>query len=142
MTPDQVVRSARSMLGTPFLHQGRDPVLGVDCMGLISVVAISLGLADSGMDRIDYPRFPHPKILENGLGQFCDSFVLKPGCLPPPGSIAVVDVVGQAIHCGWSSGTGLIHAYSPGGKVVEHLWISRWSKRISSVWMPRRLILG
>lgn len=141
MRPEEVVHSARTMLGTPFLHQGRDPALGLDCMGLISVVAISLGLADSGMDRVDYPRFPHPELVLNGLAQFCE-LVPDTGWLPPPGSVAVVNVVGQGIHCGWSSGSGLIHAYSPSGKVVEHLWVSRWSKRISSVWMPRRLVLG
>jgi cell wall-associated NlpC family hydrolase len=142
MRPEDVIRKARAMIGIPFLHQGRDPALGVDCMGLISVVAISLELADSGMDRTDYPRFPHPEILLDGLSQFCDPFSLDSECLPPPGSVVVVNVVGQAIHCGWSSGTGLIHAYSTSGKVVEHLWVSRWANRISSVWMPRRMILG
>ena len=42
---EAVVAQARAWLGTPWRHQGRSP-RGVDCAGLVVLVARALGLAD------------------------------------------------------------------------------------------------
>ena len=45
VTGEAVVAQARTWLGTPWRHQGRSP-RGVDCAGLVVLVARALGLAD------------------------------------------------------------------------------------------------
>ncbi len=42
----EVVRVARTWLGTPYHHQGRVKGAGVDCAGLSVGVAKELGLSD------------------------------------------------------------------------------------------------
>lgn len=46
VTREQIVTEARSLLGVPFLHQGRNPQLGLDCVGLCVEIA----------RRVDYPE--------------------------------------------------------------------------------------
>lgn len=53
---DEIVRAARSWIGVPYRHLGRDRG-GVDCVGLIIKVAHECGL--STYDTTNYPRRPH-----------------------------------------------------------------------------------
>src|SRR5574343_658591 len=56
MTRDDVVREARKVIGAIWVHQGRDPATGLDCLGVIVWVAKRLGLHFP--DRTDYGREP------------------------------------------------------------------------------------
>ncbi len=60
-TREQVIDAARSMLGTPFHHQGRAPGVGVDCIGLF--VCISRVLGVDPHDYVQYGREPDPDML-------------------------------------------------------------------------------
>ena len=51
----EIVEIARSWLNVPWRHQGRTR-LGVDCVGLITIPAKTLGLSD--YDFFDYERIP------------------------------------------------------------------------------------
>lgn len=42
VTPDMIVAAARACVGAPFVHQGSDPLLGMDCRGLIEWVCYVL----------------------------------------------------------------------------------------------------
>ena len=53
----QIIDLARHLCGTPYRHQGRDPGTGLDCLGLIIVIAQSIGF-NTRLDRQNYPRFP------------------------------------------------------------------------------------
>jgi cell wall-associated NlpC family hydrolase len=55
MTRDEVIAEARSWLKVPWKHQGRSRK-GVDCVGLVVMVAQSFGLPVD--DRTDYGRDP------------------------------------------------------------------------------------
>lgn len=55
MTRREIVLEARAWLGVPYLHQGRSRS-GVDCLGLLQMVAANLGIA--GYDELDYSRNP------------------------------------------------------------------------------------
>lgn len=44
MIREQIVASARSIIGTPYVHQGRVKGVGVDCVGTILIVAKELNL--------------------------------------------------------------------------------------------------
>lgn len=133
------MEAARALVGTPFRHQGRAPGLGLDCAGVIAAVAIPLGLASPTMDRIDYSHLPDPEDLLSCLLQFCADAGFYEDGKPVAGSVVTLKVAGLAVHCGWSTGTGLVHAYSPSGKVVEHPW-RRWLPRIDRVLTPRGLL--
>lgn len=51
-----IVAEARSLLGTPFHHQGRLPGVGIDCVGVLIVVARRLGLVPPDFDVTGYTR--------------------------------------------------------------------------------------
>lgn len=122
-SPADIVRVARTYLGTPFHHQGRVKGHGIDCIGLVVGVAKELGLPHH--DLKGYAREPDgitimreiPKsldeIAEAGIG---DVWVFKFGPLPS--------------HAGIRTDIGMIHTYSLSGKVVEHPLNSTWTRRI------------
>ncbi len=56
ITRDDVVREARQLVGAEWVHQGRDPATGIDCLGVVICVANKLGIPFS--DRTDYGREP------------------------------------------------------------------------------------
>lgn len=47
VTRDDIIREARALIGVPFLHQGRDRVLGLDCVGVLAAVADALEIPHS-----------------------------------------------------------------------------------------------
>lgn len=53
-----IVSEARSMIGTPWHHQGRAPGVGLDCIGLVICVLARLGY--EAKDRAGYRRAPIP----------------------------------------------------------------------------------
>lgn len=55
---DAIVAEARSMIGTPWHHQGRLPGVGLDCIGLVVCVLERLGY--TAKDRYGYRRAPVP----------------------------------------------------------------------------------
>ena len=57
---DRIIAEARSMIGLPFHHQGRDSAIGVDCRGLLLVIADRLGYQHADW-RNDYAREPNPQ---------------------------------------------------------------------------------
>ena len=64
VTREQIIESARSLLGIRFLHQGRDPQTGLDCVGFWAEV-----LKRSGIQRIydldAYKRVPSHSVLRS-----------------------------------------------------------------------------
>jgi cell wall-associated NlpC family hydrolase len=69
----EVIKAARSWLGTPFAHQGRVKGVGGDCLGLLIGVAAELELRDkegrllAEYDALDYGHLPDEKRLWRGL---------------------------------------------------------------------------
>ena len=55
---DAIVAEARSMIGTPWHHQGRLPGVGLDCIGLVVCVLDRLGY--TAKDKQGYRRAPVP----------------------------------------------------------------------------------
>lgn len=90
---DGIASRARDLVGSRFRPQGRDPQLGLDCVGTAAAAA---GVA-AGRVRSDYPlRGPELAEVEHAL---CDL-----GCIPVPGGAAEP---GDVIVC--RSGPGQIH---------------------------------
>lgn len=129
MTPVEV---ARSLLGARWIHQGRDPAIGIDCAGLL---LIAFG---SPHDLADYPRHPYAGQLESQLERHFgppafdgprvgDAVAMSYG---EKGVIRHCGIVGDYIHGGLS----LIHTDSIVGCVTEHPLDDFWLARVRQVY--------
>lgn len=127
MTADDIIVAARSMIGTPFRHQGRIPGHGLDCAGLVVSVADALGVAHC--DRTDYAKTP-------ANGQLRAQLDMQPGLkrIPvasaSPGDILLMRFNKEDQHLVILAGKTIIHSHAQAGKVVEHEFDAAWQKRV------------
>lgn len=130
-----IVREARSWVGVPYVHQHRSRQ-GVDCAGLVIVVAKKLGLVSKDFDVNGYDRVPDGFSLIQNCNQY-----LKKTTDPEPGDIVVIRwendpqhlaIVGDYLHGGLS----IIHALNRGskGQVIEHRLTSDLRRNIVAVY--------
>jgi NlpC/P60 family putative phage cell wall peptidase len=117
-----VVRVARTWLGTPYHHQGRLKGVGVDCAGLLVGVARELGL--SQFDATGYSGRPDG----DSLIRVCQEQMT-----PIPleellsGDVLLFKFEAHAGHLGIYLGNNtLIHSYLPRRRVVEHSLDAWW----------------
>ena len=133
------VAAARAMLGLKWRHQGRDPVRGVDCAGLLVCAMQAIGRPVADVSA--YCREPYRNTLEGVMREgFGDPI--------PKDQMRVGDAVvmkfsnGQPSHVGILGdypygGFSLIHAYARGDKkVVEHRLDAEWAGYIAGVYRP------
>ena len=112
-TANDIVLAARSMLGVPFKHRGRNRS-GVDCAGLVVVVARECGIKIKDFNGYgEIPKLSHilPNIELNAAK------ILTKDARAGDILLTVVDGRPQhlAIHCGEL----VIHCNSKRNKVVE-----------------------
>jgi len=123
---DDLVSTARKHLRVKFRHQGRSPETGVDCVGLLAVVAYELGI--EVIDDATYAFRVNPKQLLAGLLRHCTKdkgIVIKPGRI----GLMRFDKIHGATHTVLLTDKGILHAYNKRGEVVEH--------RLNDVWRAR-----
>ncbi len=72
VTRADVVACARSLIGVAYVHQHRDRKVGVDCVGLVIVVARELGLVAPDFDVNSYARKPDGTTLMARCAEFMD----------------------------------------------------------------------
>ena len=77
---EEVVEAARSLLGVPFVHQGRDARLGVDCVGLLVVIGQTINYPRI-VDAPNYKRTPSAAVLESVLLDNADEIPLEAASL-------------------------------------------------------------
>jgi cell wall-associated NlpC family hydrolase len=132
--------AARVFLGTIFRHQGRDPIFGIDCIGLIVLAGQLAGYAFPAFDRSDYGRDPAHGLLETYLQAAFGSPIPKADMAP--GDIVAVDFKGAVRHVGivaaHPDGLSLIHTNEAVGRVTEARIDSRWLGRIAAVYRPTK----
>lgn len=130
-----VVNSARSFVGTRFMHQGRSKALGVDCVGLLLCVAYELNL--KAIDFPGYYRVPDGT-LEDKLSASLERVFPedRQGCLHchMPGDILCFNINKVPRHVAIRTPYGIIHALGDSKKVNETSYDQHWRKRLSSVW--------
>jgi cell wall-associated NlpC family hydrolase len=128
--------AARAYLGTPFRHQGRNPDIGIDCIGLIVLAGEDAGHLFPVFDRTDYGKDPVDGLLEE---------MLRLAFGPPlsdmqPGDIVAIDFKGAVRHVGivgeHPAGLSLIHTNMAVGRVTEARIDWKWRKRIKGVYRP------
>lgn len=120
---NEIVQSARSYLGVPYRHQGRNR-LGLDCIGLILMVAHDLHLSD--FDITGYGRVPSGRMMARLLGQHCRPVAVKD---INSGDVVHITFERQPQHVAIITDAGMIHADNIRG-VVEHSLNNRWRKKI------------
>lgn len=128
----EVIGVARSMVNTPWRHQGRLPgpseSAGVDCVGLVVCTGWGLGLTT--FDTTDYSRHADWGKFLGYFRQECDEIPLsKMG----PGDIICLRDKQYPCHCAivgqYPDGAlSLIHAFATRRKVVEERFTEEWMK--------------
>ena len=124
-----VVRLARSWIGVPFRHQGRDRS-GIDCWGVPVVILRDLRTLPDGFDERAYPRQPVSGQVDERITRFCTPLPeAVPGCL------IALRLQRTITHVAiYTDADTLIHAMERGerGGVVEHgfrgLWRTRYAQ--------------
>jgi cell wall-associated NlpC family hydrolase len=129
-----IVKVARSYVGTPYKHQGRSRK-GIDCIGLVICVAQEFGV------QLIAPNDYAPSPSSNLVLKHADT----QGIIIPDKKIALGRIVvmwgmtsQEAQHfavVGDMNGRfTMIHAFSKRGMVVEHSWDNFWIRRIMKVY--------
>lgn len=134
MTADDIIATARSAIGTPFMHQGRMVGKGLDCVGLPLYVADQFGIVCT--DVIGYPRRPVGGMLEEAFDAHVDSGILIRVNVTEmlAGDFLMMSFSREPQHMAIYTGENIIHAYQPVGKVCEHRLDATWRARIVRVY--------
>lgn len=141
-----MIAQARTLLGTPFRHQGRI-IAGrarqsVDCLGLLIAVATECELRGrngrllAAYDRTDYSHLPDTSALRFMLDSLLTELPLSHYQI---GAIALFNCDNQPQHLGIITdyahgGFGLIHATAQARKVVEHAFDTSWQQRLVALY--------
>lgn len=139
MTGDDVIATARTLIGTPFDHQGRIPGISLDCAGVIVATANALGIAHD--DVSGYSRIPGNGLLRQVLdGQ--EALVRVRTESIEPGDILLMRFKREPQHLGIYTGDAIIHAWQIIGKVCEHAFDQSWRRRLVAAYRFREVDHG
>lgn len=122
MNREQIVSAARQLIGTPYLHQGRVPGHGVDCVGVGVCVAWACGIKPTTWNITGYRRIPDGHSLMRHLRENMAGEVDLQGT--QTGDLVVIAFDRFPHHVGIAGdyhggGLSLIHADNRAGRVVE-----------------------
>ena len=127
MNAADLIAEARTLLGTPFLHQGRQPGVGIDCGGLIVHL---LAFAGIDYDITGYSRVP----AGDRLKRHCDAVLeSKSKYELEPADVLLFSIKRDPQHIGLYTGRTIVHAWysaGPSAGVVEHRLTDLWTKRL------------
>lgn len=124
---ETIAARAQALVGTRFRPQGRDPALGLDCVGTAAAAA---GVPPERVRRDYALRGEHLAEIEHGL---CDL-----GCMPvvgqvvEPGDVMVCAAGPAQFHLVIATRSGFVHADAGLRLVVERPWPVPW--RVAGVW--------
>jgi cell wall-associated NlpC family hydrolase len=122
-TPGDVIREARGWKGTPFHHQGRVRA-GIDCVGLVIVVARALRLVAPDFDFAAYGRCPTGE-LDSELRAHCREIPA-----PIPGCVLKIKWFAMSHHVAIYTGASMIHAHQGfRDGTAEHRFDAKWRTR-------------
>ncbi len=123
-----IISAARACLGTPFIHQGRVPGVGLDCAGLIVIAARAAGITLHTPHAYAYPAAGDQVV--DYLGR-----QLAPASCVIAGTVLLFRLGGQPQHLALAtSDSTMIHAYAPAGRVVETTIGTAWLGRLIGIY--------
>ena len=124
----EIVAAARGYLGVPWRHQGRTRA-GLDCAGLIVMVARDLSLSD--YDSTAYGRRAQGHAFIEPFRQTMDGVPLPEMQI---GDVLLFADAAYPCHCGIVSERHqlphLIHAYALRRQVVEEPYAGEWPAKV------------
>lgn len=126
VTRDQFLSEARSWIGVPWLHQGRNRY-GVDCIGLLLVVCWRLGLTD--YDVQGYGRTPDHEFMRRE----CDQMMTRTKD-PQAADVLLFHLSRCLLHIVIRTDRGVLHSWASPGKVVETSLPPVWAHRIAAAY--------
>lgn len=131
MTGAEMVAQARTYLGVPYAHCGRDRN-GLDCSGLILRVANDLRLTD--WDEVDYSHQVDADYMHANLLRFCDELPREMWASAQPGDVLWFAPFNHPQHLGMLTEPGsFIHSHQMVDKVVETSLDKAWKRRLRGV---------
>jgi cell wall-associated NlpC family hydrolase len=138
------LRIARSYIGTPYHHMGRQPGIGLDCAGVVICAAREAGLVAADFDVPAYTRSPDGRMLD-----FCDAHMDRlPGEREMlPGDVVVLEVDVDPQHLGVIGdhrfgGHSIVHALATAdgrGRVLEQRLVFARGRRFVAAYRVRGL---
>lgn len=132
----EVIKIAKTYLGTPWKHQGRLKKYGIDCAGYIIEVMRELGL-DVSFDIAGYERVPDGQKLAEVAHKNTKAILLKD---VQDGDVLLFSVLGNPQHLAFyyqENGVDyMLHAYGDKSvnKVVAMRLDTKWKNRIVGVY--------
>lgn len=128
----EVITFARTLRGVPFRHQGRNPNLGIDCVGFL-VSLLDFAGVPHPQDRLDYPITGHSQYLVDRLA---GSLIRVPIFTALPADVFLIArrPGGAPIHIALLTDYGIMHTSDAARKVAEHLLDESWLSRLDSAW--------
>ena len=113
---EQIVCEARTLIGVPFHHRGRNE-RGVDCVGLILAVGRRVQNTGLPFEFIEYPDQPRSAFCYRRIRDFTKRITDREA---GPGDIVLMHFEGQSTHFGILADNGkIIHASTSTGDVSE-----------------------
>ena len=130
----RIFLTARSCVGSPFRHQGRNPAQGLDCVGLIIYVSQVLGLNNfnQNFNLENYKRIPGKRAISRQAVQA--GFREREKSRMQPGDVVILRIGKYLEHSAIISDRGIIHACEKYGRVVEHGLDTEWRSKIISAY--------
>ena len=128
-TRAEIAAAALALVGTPYVHQGRVAGHGVDCAGVLIVVARQLGLVPAGFDVTGYTGTADGV----SLRRYCqENMTPVARGEEQAGDAVLVHWGGHPQHLGVlvpyrHGGLSIVHALGPDmpARVVESRWLPK-----------------
>lgn len=127
---EEIVAAARSFIDTPWVHQGRLPGRGLDCVGVPVMVGKTLALP--AFDIYETPPYHEMAKWNEFLGHFRAQLEEIDRRSARPGDVLCFRQFRYPCHCGIMSGPGIadeprfVHSYRRRGRVVEEHYTDQW----------------
>ena len=137
ITSDNIIKTAQSWVNVKWRHQGRTRAGGIDCIGLLLVVAKDLNI-DHGIEFLDYKRAPNRHTLRNLLSKY---LIKQNDRNVEPGKIGLFNQTGfYPCHVAIFGYGTIIHAYASSHKVIEHSYTDEWKVNLRTIFAYKELI--
>jgi len=128
---DKIAQAAEAMVGIPFRHQGRNPKVGVDCVGVVLCAVWSAGC--DLPDCLGYGPLPRSEVLLAELEKRARRIHMDDA---QPGDVLLFQYRPELpMHFAvlvWNN--YVVHAHGSTGKVVRHRLSPAWAMRLHSIW--------
>lgn len=134
MRTEKFIQSARSLVGSKWVHAGRTPKDAVDCVGVLVLSCRMSGYRCE--DLLHYSKYPDGETLVAELRAQLDEIKIENR---QPGDILVITFSKSRVaqHVGVVTSAGMVHSWQSFGKVVEHCLDDHWLKRTTHAFRLR-----